>query len=86
MRDGAPKTFFRQDYQSPSYEVSKVAMVVDIRDGETFVDTELTMNRRDSEPTPLVLNGEDLGLLSIAIDGVEVPNKEFTYDGKMLII
>ena len=86
MRDGAPKTIFRQDYQSPSYEVSKVAMVVDIRDGETFVDTELTMNRRDSEPTPLVLNGEDLGLLSIAIDGVEVPNKEFTYDGKMLII
>jgi len=86
MRDGAPKTIFRKDYQAPAFQVSSVSLFVDIRPGETVVESELQVTRVGSETAPLVLNGEGLSLQALSIDGAEIANERYVYDGKTLTI
>ena len=86
MRDGAPKTIFRKDYEAPAFQVCSVSLFVDIRPGETVVESELQMTRVGSETAPLVLNGEGLSLQALSIDGAEIASEHYIYDGKTLTI
>ncbi len=86
MRDGAPKTIFRKDYQAPAFQVSSVSLFVDIRPGETVVESQLQVTRVGSEKAPLVLNGEGLTLQALSIDGAEITEEHYIYDGKNLTI
>ena len=86
MRDGAPRTIFRRDYQAPAFHVSSVSLFVDIRPGETVVEAELQMTRVGNGTAPLILNGEELSLQSISINGTEITDEHYVYDGKTLTI
>jgi len=86
MRDGAPRTIFRKDYQAPAFQVSSVSLFVDIRPGETVVEAELQMTRVGNGTAPLILNGEELSLQSISINGTEITDEHYVYDGKTLTI
>jgi len=86
MRDGAPKTIYRKDYQVPVFSVTEVAMRVQVFDGYSLVDTELSLVRTGQPGAALTLDGEQLALEHIAIDGVELSAEEFIYDGHVLTI
>ena len=84
----APKEIFRSDYTPLPYKVSNVSMNFDIRDGETFVESQLTIvpNTADGD---LVLDGEAdaLTLLSISLDDKElVEGVDYTIEGDTLTI
>ena len=81
MRDAAPQAINLKDYTPPAFLISDVALDVDIRDGQATVRATLQMSRNAAFPSknaPLVLDGENLELLSISIDGRALTNGEYT--------
>src|SRR5687768_16722164 len=83
MRDAAPQTIKLGDYTPPAFLISTVALEVDIADGAATVHATLRLSRNPAHPTreaPLVLDGEDLELLAIVIDGRPLRTDEYRLD------
>lgn len=86
MRDGAPKTIYRKDYQPPAFQVERVALTFKIYPGYTLVASSLEMLRSSTGDEPLVLDGEGLTLERLAVNGVELSTDDYTYDGSQLTL
>ncbi|GAA5235783.1 aminopeptidase N [Verticiella sediminum] len=67
MRSDTPVTIRRQDYQPYPFAVDTVALAFDLQPALTTVTAELEVVRQ--HPGDLVLDGEDLELVSVAVDG-----------------
>lgn len=76
MREGSPNTIYRKDYTPPAFAVDTVSLHFDIHPGKTVVTAELAL-RRITADVPLVLDGEQLALQSVAIDGRLLTDDEF---------
>ena len=72
------------DYQVPDYSVDRVELAFDLREENTIVRSELAIRRNN--PGPLVLNGEDLTLLSISVDGNELSPSSYELSPSALTI
>src|SRR5258705_4357684 len=68
MREPQPKTIHLKDYTPPAFRVDDVDLDVDIRDDHALVRAKLAM-RRNAGSGPLVLDGDELQLVSLSIDG-----------------
>ena len=86
MRDGTPKTIYRQSYQPPDFLISDVDLAFDIHEGTTRVVSRLTVERNGQHARPLVLDGEGLSVRSISINGAQVAESDFTYAGGKLTL
>jgi aminopeptidase N len=87
MRDPAPQAVRLADYTQPAYFVSAVTLDVDIRPYEVAVRSTLAIRRNASAPRgPLVLDGEALELLALAIDGRSLAATEYTVDEARLTV
>jgi len=73
-----PVEKFRKDYQPPPYWIRNVELDIRVYEGKTTVISKLTVERDPSteEGTPMVLDGEDLKLNFIKIDGEEFKDYE----------
>ena len=69
MREGAPKTIYRKDYKAPDFLIDAVELAFDIFDGRTRVSSKLDIQRNGTNHAPLVLDGESLEIVSLAING-----------------
>ncbi len=73
MRDASPQTIYLKDYTVPDYLIDSVELNFILDEQETRVVSKLTLikNPQSELQNPvLVLQGEDLLLVSVAIDGV----------------
>lgn len=68
-----PTTIHRADYRPPDFQVSEAALNFDIRDGKTTVESRLSLHRTGEGDDPLRLHGEGLDLVTIKLDGRELP-------------
>ncbi len=68
MREPTPKTIHLKDYAPPAFLISHVELDVDIREDHALVRARLQM-KRNAGPGPLVLDGEELELVSVAVNG-----------------
>ena len=80
-----PQPVLLADYQPYPFEVAETRLAFDIRDGETSVRCEMEISRREAN-VPLVLNGADLELDGIAIDGRPLGGNEYAVEGETLTI
>ena len=86
MREGAPKTIYRKDYKAPDFLIDAVELAFDIFDGRTRVASKLDIQRNGSNQAPLVLDGESLEIVSLAINGRALSTDEYRYaNGKLTI-
>jgi aminopeptidase N len=72
MGEAKPKSILRSAYRPPDYGIDAVDLAFDLGESETFVEARLDVRRRGDagrDAPPLVLDGEDLELLEIAVDG-----------------
>src|SRR5687767_1379565 len=69
MREPQAKTIHLKDYAPPAFRVETVDLDVDIRAEDALVRAKLALRR--NAPGPLVLNGEELELVSLSVDGEE---------------
>ncbi len=86
MREGAPKTIYRKDYQQPDFLVDGIHLAVDIRPNETRVRSRIQFRRQGAADAPLLLDGVGLELLSLGIDGAAVADDRWHYEADQLRI
>jgi aminopeptidase N len=67
MREPQPKSIHLKDYTPPAFHVETVDLDVDIRDEHAIVRSRLAI-RRAGGNAPLVLDGDELSLLSVTVD------------------
>ena len=89
MLTTTPKTVHLKDYTPPAFLISTVDLDVDIRDDDTLVRATLAVSRHPQatgSKAPLELDGDELELLSVAVDGRPLDSSAYTLDAERLTI
>lgn len=83
MTNDTPKTIHLSDYQPPAFLVEKVALEFDLEPEDTRVLARLSLRRNPEHGhagAPLRLEGEGMGLVSLALDGRQMEATEYAVD------
>src|SRR5688572_20238809 len=72
MREPQPKAIQLKDYSPPAFRVETVDLDVDIRDDHALVRAKLAV-RRNAGAGPLMLDGDELELLDVKLEGAKPP-------------
>ena len=89
MKDPRPSPIYRKDYRPPHYWIDEVVLEVRLFEDRAEVEATLSMRRNPDagdEAQPLVLQGEQLELQSVAIDGKTLPAEAYETDERTLTI
>ncbi|KAI7747638.1 hypothetical protein M8C21_032531 [Ambrosia artemisiifolia] len=83
----APKEIFLKDYKLPDYYFDTVDLSFSLGEEKTIVTAKISVVPRvDGAAAPLVLDGVDLKLLSVKINGNELKEGDFHLDTRHLIL
>ncbi|MGM0520660.1 MAG: aminopeptidase N [Pseudomonadota bacterium] len=84
----APQPVYLSDYQPPAYRVTHTELTFDLDPAQTHVKARLSLERHPDvdAATPLFLNGEQLTLTSLAIDGKTLDESAYHVDEQGLTI
>ena len=88
MREPANQTIYLKDYAPPTWRVSHLELDVEIREHDALVRARLQVQRADDAPAdaPLILDGEELTLQSVAVDGKKLVAADYTLSADHLVI
>ena len=87
MRTETPVTLFLKDYAPPAWLIDTVDLHVAIFDGHTEVRSRLACRRNPAQTDgALVLNGEELELVGVTLDGAALDPARYTYADDLLTI
>ncbi|WP_413465240.1 aminopeptidase N [Plesiomonas shigelloides] len=79
-----PQAKYRKDYRAPDYTITDVALDFDLSADDTVVTAVSHLVRQGEHVQPLVLNGEGLTLVSVAVNGQ--PVTDYQQDSHSLTI
>lgn len=79
-----PQAKYRKDYRAPYYTITDVALDFDLSADDTVVTAVSHLVRQSEHAQPLVLNGEGLTLVSVAVNGQ--PVTDYQQDSHSLTI
>ncbi len=85
MRTEEPRSVRLKDYRAPDYTVSEIALDFVLEPESTRVTARMKVVRTGAS-VPLVLDGEQLKLVSLAVDGRALGPGEFTVGAETLAI
>jgi aminopeptidase N len=89
MRDPVPTAVRLEDYAPPAFLVDTVALDVDLQDDFARVRARLALRRNPAAKdarAPLVLDGDEVALESVAIDGRPLARSDYALDAEHLTI
>ena len=89
MTHSTLQTIRLADYAPPSFLIDTVVLDIDFRDGQTRVTAQLALRRNPAANTPaapLMLDGEELELLGITLDGVPLGADRYRLSASQLIL
>ena len=87
MRTEEPRPVRLKDYRPPDWLIETVALDVSLDATATTVRSKLTIRpNTGGTPAPLVLDGEELKLRSLTLDGKPLPNGSFLATPEQLTI
>src|SRR5690606_40532485 len=69
MRTDSAPTISRHDYLPYPYSLPRVEFTFDLDPAQTRVHAHMEFERISEQAQPLVLNGQDLELVSVLLDG-----------------
>ncbi len=84
-----PQAVYRKDYKKPDYQIDTVDLDFDLDPEQTIVKSKMAVRSdydRSGKVQPLVLNGDELKLNDIKIDGKKLTPKDYDLDEKGLTI
>ena len=87
--EAAPRTIFLKDYQPPVYLIEHVELHFDLHETNTLVTSTLSVklnSNNNQENKTFVLDGQNLELISISVDGNELSKDEYICDQESLSI
>lgn len=80
MKDAQPRTIFLKDYKVPPFLIDETELRFDLFEEGATVLSRMTIRRNpeaDSHPSTLSLNGVDLELKSLILDGVQLTPEQY---------
>ena len=88
MRTETGQTFRLEDYRPTPYAIPETRLDFMLEPERTFVRAELVIERRPGTPpgTPLVLDGDDLKLVRLAVDGRPLAANGYTASPDQLTV
>ena len=89
MRDPAPNTIHLEDYAPPAFLNDTIDLEIDLRDDHAIVRARMAVRRNlaaNDPEAPLVLDGDELRLESVALDGVPFGPGRYRLDEKRLTL
>jgi len=87
MRTEEPRPIRLKDYRPPDWLIDTVELDISLDAAATRVRAKLRLKPNGfSTPAPLVLDGEDLVLRSLAVDGKELPKESYVATPEQLTI
>ncbi len=88
MKDNqAAKAILRRDYQPPVFWVDSVHLAFDLRDSGSVVTSTMALRRNpESSDSALVLDGAELELLSVQLDGVLLDATDYEITAESLTL
>lgn len=86
LREGLPNTIYRADYRAPDFGLTEVALEVRIEPGRTEVTATLEVVRRIAGHGSLTLDGEQLDLQWVELDGARLSEEQYELTEQHLII
>jgi len=85
--DQQTKTIYLRDYQSPSFVIDQVDLTFELAEEQTRVVSKLQLKRQTEDKScPLVLQGENLILGKVKIDGTLIDRARYKVTDTELII
>ena len=84
LSEQVPALIRLSDYRAPAWRVETVELDFDLGIDATELFARLLLRRDPAQTTPLRLDGENLQLLSIALDGEQLPATAYRYVGNVL--
>ena len=82
--DTAPMPTLLSDYTPPSHELTSVYLDFDLQPSATTVKSKIEVKRLRDEP--LVLNGENISLKSVTLDGTKLKRSQYKLDQETLTL
>ena len=82
--DTAPSPTLLSDYTPPSHELTSVYLDFDLHPSATTVKSKIEVKRLRDEP--LVLNGENISLKSVKLDGKKLKRSQYKLDQETLTL
>jgi len=89
MTSSQPQAVRREDYRPPDYRIERVDLAFDLAPETTRVTARLAVRSnhdRSAGIRPLVLDGDELELLSLALDGRALGPDDYALDEKSLTL
>jgi len=80
MREPTPRTIHLKDYTPPAYLVDRIELDVDLRADDALVTATLAMRRNPASKeidAPLALDGDELELVTVSVDGSLLRDSEY---------
>jgi aminopeptidase N len=82
-----PKEVFLKDYKSPDYYFDTVDLKFSLGEEKTIVYSRITVYPSvEGSTSPLVLDGQDMKLVSIKVNGKELKEEDFHLDSRHLTL
>jgi aminopeptidase N len=83
----SPKTIYLKDYKTPDYHIDTIDLHFYLREEYTTICSQLAISRNpEAKLSPLVLDGEELELLSIKLNGQDLNEENYQQDLKSLTL
>jgi len=82
----AKTVIYRKDYTPPPFLVDRVDLRVELDPRATMVTASLAMRARDDKPGPLRLDGEEMELIGLSLDGQPLAPDRYRFGGGRLRI
>lgn len=87
MKNAEPKAIYLKDYQAPAFEIKSTHLNFDLYDDHTLVSSSLSLCRSgDQKDAPLFLNGQDLELVSVSVNGQSLKEGDYEQTEESLTI
>ncbi|MEO0327063.1 MAG: aminopeptidase N [Pseudomonadota bacterium] len=82
MRTSQGQAIYLKNYREPEYQIPNISLMFDLQINKTRVVSEMTIERlKATKPgTPLILDGDELTLISISINGNTLSSKDYKLD------
>lgn len=86
QQDEGPTEIFLKDYKAPDFAFEKVDLTFKLGEDFTTVSSRIDVKPLQGAARPLLLNGVDLKLTSLKINGQDVPAENYTRKQRKLVL
>jgi aminopeptidase N len=84
--ENAPQTKYLKDYKAPDFRIEDIHLTFDIHEGKTTVTAKTRFTRANKDAKELVLDGQELSLVSVALDGEKLSDNRYQVDENHLTV